>query len=434
MSQQNQNHHANQIFSRAPIYETILSELSPRQLIRTSWACQTAHDAVQAFIHHEYDVNRHLSRYFSDPLAFRSLQARTGTLISGSNALQFLDRSLYPEADLDVYTHSGHTLEVLDWLTEKAGYRFAPPEDRPTSSFHDIAGWSPAHRFTSQTSKPSGDYGGVKLRGLAHVFHYIKDSKDGGEPLRIQVMESEVNPLGTVLFFHSTCVMNIIAFDCAYSLYPVATYEERKSLLTIDQGVVGPVEKYTERGWEFCKTDVEDAKDIGSKPSLWYPGVERSVQDRYTWRVPLDVTGVAQRSPPSVSSKAVPWDPMVSNTWKMIYVKFFGRLAMGVSCVMVKSITFRYDYFLSDETLVKAMVDSGYVVQPDRQSVASRFVKLARMDEWPWLDGELPRYCKQAKEELERQKFIGSRGVRRLDEDVPRVSPLPNYFSFPESP
>ena len=52
---------------------------------------------------HKYIINNHLSRFFPDPIVFRSLQARTANLVSGSNALQFSDRTSYEEADTDVY-------------------------------------------------------------------------------------------------------------------------------------------------------------------------------------------------------------------------------------------------------------------------------------------------------------------------------------------
>jgi hypothetical protein len=39
-----------------------------------------------------YNIEHHFGRYFDDPLSFRVLQAQTGTIVSGSNALQFFER------------------------------------------------------------------------------------------------------------------------------------------------------------------------------------------------------------------------------------------------------------------------------------------------------------------------------------------------------
>ncbi|KAG1758073.1 hypothetical protein EDD22DRAFT_784371 [Suillus occidentalis] len=76
----------------------------------------------------------YLSRYFSDPLQFRSLQARTGLVMSGSNALQFVDHTSYPESDLDLYAHPGHLYELMEWL-ESIGYNLTPKRRTGTSTF-----------------------------------------------------------------------------------------------------------------------------------------------------------------------------------------------------------------------------------------------------------------------------------------------------------
>ena len=53
-------------------------------------------------------------RYFADPAAFRELQLRTGLIISGSTALQFLDRTTYEGADLDIYAMKEHAQAICD--------------------------------------------------------------------------------------------------------------------------------------------------------------------------------------------------------------------------------------------------------------------------------------------------------------------------------
>lgn len=116
------------LFARAPVYDPVFARLSPRTLVRLALTCRAAYLAAAEFKSRAFNVNRHFSRYFTDPIAFRSLQAKTNTLVSGSNALQFLDRTFYPEADLDLYTHPGHSSEVAQFLVEAQGYVYTPRE------------------------------------------------------------------------------------------------------------------------------------------------------------------------------------------------------------------------------------------------------------------------------------------------------------------
>ena len=81
----------------------ILSFSSPASMLRLARVNRTMYFAIRSYMLHRYNINNHLSRFFPDPIAFRSLQARTASLVSGSNALQFFDRTFYEEADMDIY-------------------------------------------------------------------------------------------------------------------------------------------------------------------------------------------------------------------------------------------------------------------------------------------------------------------------------------------
>lgn len=113
--------------------DALPSCMSPATLIRLSRTSHATRRAVSGYFARAWDINRHLSRYFDDSTAFRTLQARTGTLISGSNALQFLDRSFYPGSDLDLYPHPQYTLEVARWISDQ-GYTFHPNSRQVRSS------------------------------------------------------------------------------------------------------------------------------------------------------------------------------------------------------------------------------------------------------------------------------------------------------------
>lgn len=80
------------VLSRSPTLDTILQYLSPGDVARLQCTCKIISDALIAWKRAAYNINRFLERFFKDPVTFRVLQAQTNLLISGSSALQFMDR------------------------------------------------------------------------------------------------------------------------------------------------------------------------------------------------------------------------------------------------------------------------------------------------------------------------------------------------------
>jgi hypothetical protein len=145
-------------------------------------------------------------RFFCNPIDFRSLQARTGTLISGSNALQFLDRTFYAESDLDLYTHPGHSREVGLWLIRHEGYQFVPSASQ-AADFEALVkdNWDGlAKRYDPDNDVDMVQGQRYRLTGIGAVYTFAKDKDvDGAPPLKVQIIEAETNPLQCVLGFHS---------------------------------------------------------------------------------------------------------------------------------------------------------------------------------------------------------------------------------------
>lgn len=188
------------LFARAPIYDIIFACLPPRSLVQVSLTCRAAYFAVASFKSRAFNVNRHLSRYFTDPIAFRSLQAKTNTLISGSNALQFLDRTFYPEADLDVYTHPGHSLEVAQFLIAE-GYQYVPRESQERDWMMAIKGdWDGMQRRVTVTRGQETAY---PMTDIHAVWSFEKQGVNQ-EHLTIQIIEASSSPLESILGFHSS--------------------------------------------------------------------------------------------------------------------------------------------------------------------------------------------------------------------------------------
>ncbi|KIJ64107.1 hypothetical protein HYDPIDRAFT_28996 [Hydnomerulius pinastri MD-312] len=378
-----------EILSRAPIYELIFACLSPRTLVRVSVTCRAAYLAVAAFKHRAFNINRHLSKYFKDPLAFRSLQAATGTLISGSNALQFLDRTHYPESDLDLYTHPGHAFEVCKWLIEAEGYRFAPRETQEQEWEKEIKDdWDGTERRITRSQDPMSEEA-YPLQGLAAVYTFKKYHGPTQDQLVIQVIHSRGSPLQLILAFHSTCVMNFITFDAAHSLYPIATFEERRSLGMPNSRSTteSALDKYIRRGWRifFLPTPLDTTNP--TKPPFML-NETRWVSDRYTWVMPLDMTGVRERPPPNPYSQALSADPVVYNGWKLKPPISFEQ---GYACSYhsLQTTIFRYNYVLPDEHLCLKM--RAWANEQGKLS-HRQFSK----DNWVWFDEVIPGFAVQA--------------------------------------
>lgn len=202
------------VFTRPPIFDGIFSRTSPASFIRFGRTCRVAQDAVSNFSSRAFNINRHLLRFFSNPVDFRSLQARTGTLISGSNALQFFDRTFYPESDLDLYTHPGHSREVGLWLMRWEGYKFAPSPSQNGAGFEALVkdDWDGLARRYDPVDDADDMHGQqYRISGIAAVYTFVKTQSDGddtsGTPLKVQIIEAETNPLQCVFGFHSRSYM-----------------------------------------------------------------------------------------------------------------------------------------------------------------------------------------------------------------------------------
>ncbi|KAG0698143.1 hypothetical protein DFH29DRAFT_113876 [Suillus ampliporus] len=370
-----------EVFCRAPIYELIFSCVSPRTLVRTGRSCRAAYAASKDFSHRAYNINRHLSHFLSEPLDFRSLQARTGTLIAGSNALQFLDRTFYPEADMDIYVHPGHVREVLDYLVEREGYKFKPDSTQPADYREIVSDEWDGTVIRGESLDDDELLLYYQIKGVECVLSVEKLGPEG--TLKIQLIACETSPFETIVNFHSTCVMNFIAFDAAYSLYPVATFEDRDTLsvwrarplhdLTV-------VIKYGERGFAWHSTL---PAGISPQTSPFHPFTDRTVGDQYTWRLPLDTAGVDLRLQMNSSSSPFQCDPVIYNGWSLEQV----RDGVGTVYRTIQSTVFRYNY-----TTTNYKLNFRLWLFAAEQGLLSRILlrnNLLEKKSWPWFDAEL---------------------------------------------
>ncbi|KAM5530104.1 hypothetical protein V8D89_016229 [Ganoderma adspersum] len=154
---------------------------------------------------------------------------------------QFLDATYHPNSDLDLYILPNDTLLVLGAYLLRQGYIYVPKE------------WQ------------QEDF----LEDTPHVLDTLDVIPDIEDKDRPNYRSKSIRTV--ILAFHSTCVMNIITYNAAFSLYPYAMFNHRESL-TLDMKM------------HLAK---------------------------------LDTTGVAIPSSPSLLVSNLAWDPITERGWTL---------------------------------------------------------------------------------------------------------------------
>ena len=216
------------------LYDEIFLHCTPGSIFNVGKTCRTGQSAAQDFVRREFNINKHLRRFFPDPLSFRSLQARSGAVISGSNALQFLNRSIYPESDMDLYVTVESALSVCTYLMSKQGgsYTLRPraselpifettwedifpnqvgltaTENFGRAWYEFVTNWAPRSSrgmVISPHTEPATGYG---AHWVLAVFSFI--SHVSGEERTVQIIVTMHDPISSILMFHS-CEYSIIS-------------------------------------------------------------------------------------------------------------------------------------------------------------------------------------------------------------------------------
>lgn len=188
---------SNTIVPNDLLYDTVFSFSTPASFLQLSRTSRAVHTAVKSYMYRAFRIDKVFSRFFSSPLAFRQIQARTGTLVSGSVALQFFSRSYYPEADIDIYVHMKFRLEVADFLF-KDGYTFAPEQGQDAD-------------FQKASSDHYLKFADIyKYKEVITAFTFEKKNEDG-KVMKAQLIIAAECPLQAILGFHSSQLIFIFS-------------------------------------------------------------------------------------------------------------------------------------------------------------------------------------------------------------------------------
>ncbi|KAJ6456587.1 hypothetical protein C8R47DRAFT_1165090 [Mycena vitilis] len=198
------------------------ARISTQELVRLMMTCRRIHHLIMETC---FSVPHLLAPFFGDAVEvqrFRSIQAMTDTVISGSIVLQFMNRLRWPGSDLDIYIHRTCPAIPVGFIVEN-GYTFDPRESQNKDVFVQLT--------AAVKDKPPSYLG----RGIADVLDFHKGEK------KIQIIIAESTPMEIIISFHSTCVMNILTHKNAYALYPRSTFITKEALVveTVGAGQEG---------------------------------------------------------------------------------------------------------------------------------------------------------------------------------------------------
>lgn len=182
--------------------DALLDNLSTADIFRFGRASKSARHTLQSYLRRRYKLHQVLSRFFTEDQTeeLRTLMSRTSMIISGSVALQFLDRTIYPDSDLDLYAPLKNAWHISDWLVS-AGYAYAPK----TASLPTVdialrkAAARHAHGYTGNTPSNSRGY----LRATCVLDFTANDPQR-----KIQLISTARSTIELILGFHSSKLQN----------------------------------------------------------------------------------------------------------------------------------------------------------------------------------------------------------------------------------
>lgn len=163
-------------------------------------ASRNTYYVVQAYRSQVWDLDHYFSRWFSNPITFRHLLKTCNGVVSGSQALQFFDRTQYPESDMDIFLPLDGVKELGFWLQHDMGYRYSESKFRYSYFENTINTIEDSHDGIIQP-----DHGTPGILSVIELIRHDRQSSGSYIPRRIQLVVLNTNPTSFIVFkFHSS--------------------------------------------------------------------------------------------------------------------------------------------------------------------------------------------------------------------------------------
>lgn len=200
-----------EFLNRDCCYDSLFDRCSPASLFRFGRTCQLARRALKDYSRRAYNINKHLSRFFTEPLEFRALQAQTNAVVSGSTALQFMDRTLYEDSDLDLYVTCPYAAQVCDWVITYGGKGYVFDLSKSKLKSYEKAMESLDDYYSKGYGIEEGaidnevsNRNSYRWNRVTRVFNFKSTVPSGANVLKIQVIVTMSSPMDCMLGFHSS--------------------------------------------------------------------------------------------------------------------------------------------------------------------------------------------------------------------------------------
>ncbi|KAI1786566.1 hypothetical protein LXA43DRAFT_1064998 [Ganoderma leucocontextum] len=262
--------------------------------------------AVEAYFCHQWNVNRHLRRWFYDVPHFLRHLGDCDGMVAGSEAMTFFDRRRFLGQDLDIYVPL-HGILPMGRFLKTQGYVFQPSSEKHLwfdaaamvfmTSQNDTRGLQSTTATFKDASNPYRECPHDAGCGFS-MFNFIRTIRPDLPTTygsHVQLIGVLCDPMEFIVnSFHSTGVMNMLTPTHAISLSPRTTFvhEEMYSCRDLSDypGWNAPwMDKYRKRGFEVFVAS--DRLPRRSEFVTW----KRQVGDTLTWILPYRRT--ASRSP-----------------------------------------------------------------------------------------------------------------------------------------
>lgn len=112
------------------IFDSVCSYLEPPDLFALQRTTKRLSKSFETLYKTQWNINRLIRRFVSDPVRLRSEMAKYDAVISGSVALQFFDRVVWKESDLDIYVRGKeNTTAFIEYFSRSEGYTLGKAKD-----------------------------------------------------------------------------------------------------------------------------------------------------------------------------------------------------------------------------------------------------------------------------------------------------------------